>query len=42
MIKKLYKAPVSEEAVAIMEEILADSVTGSYETPDLTEEPLTW
>lgn len=42
MIKLNYKAPVSERIEAITAEVLADSVTGTYTTPDLTEDDLTW
>ena len=38
MSKLYYKAPVSEKIEAITAEVLADSVTGSYTTPDLTED----
>ncbi len=42
MSKLVYNAPVSERIEAITAEVLADSVTGSYTTPDLTEEELLW
>ena len=42
MIKLNYKAPVSERIEAITAEVLADSVTGTYTTPELTEDDLTW
>ncbi len=42
MIKKIYKSPDFEECACLPDRLLNDSLTGSMETPDLTEEILDW
>ena len=42
MVKLVYKAPASEDVAAVTAEFLAESVSGDFNLPDMTEETFEW
>lgn len=42
MVKLVYKAPASEDVAAVTAEFLAESASGDFNLPDMTEETFEW